>query len=96
VGSVNPRAKTRAMRARSSGPFSFEFSGVTFSGGLPSLMIHSAGASQAGSTISGSIPNRPAIPFSSLSVSSGPAPVCAVSSAVRSGFFQIGLPSWRQ
>ena len=44
-GSVSPRSKTRAMRWRSSGSFSFEFSGVTFSGRLPSLTIHSAGSS---------------------------------------------------
>jgi hypothetical protein len=44
-GSVSPRPNTLAMRLRSSGSFSLEFSGVTFSGRLPSFRIQLAGSS---------------------------------------------------
>ena len=61
------RGRTRvAMRWRSSGSFSFEFSGVTFSGRLPSLRIQSAGSSKAGMTISGSTPSSSAMPRQQL------------------------------
>ena len=94
---VRPRSNTRAMRSRSSGSFSLELDGSTFSGRLPSLMIHSAGSSIGGQDHVGLDRRVPlAMPVRSLPASSALTPVSLPSAAIRSGFCQIGLPSLRQ